>query len=140
MRIRSSLIIVTLTLTLGGFVEALPKAPPPVEPATNPEGRWMASVYDNICGITDLRKVSNPARVNYPFLLAATPQMQEIKRERIDPNSVEGKALRNRAKTLITRTSELVRQAKGHCGIWKVIRNEDGRIVPDMTSSVKKKL
>ena len=99
--------------------------------------RWIADDEDNICGIRDLRKVSNPAKVDYDDLWDATPQIQTMKQKRIDPDSTEGKALRNQARTLITKTCELVRQAKGHCGIWKVIRNEDGRIVPDVTDQVK---
>ena len=66
--------------------------------------------------------------------------VKKMKEKKIDPDSAEGKALRNQAKTLITKTCEEVRAAKGHCGVWKVIRNEDKRTVPDLTQDVKDKL
>lgn len=102
--------------------------------------KWVAEDDDNICGIKDLKKVSNPAKVDYDDLWAATPQIKEMKEKKIDPESTEGKALRSQAKTLITKTCELVRSAKSYCGVWKSIKNEDGRKVPDVTDDVKEKL
>jgi hypothetical protein len=104
------------------------------------EAKWVADEDDNICGIKDLKKVSNPAKVDYDDLWDATPQIKKMKEKKIDPESTEGKALRNQAKTLITKTCELVRSAKGHCGIWKTIKNADGRTVPNVTDDVKDKL
>jgi len=104
------------------------------------EDKWVADEDDNICGIKDLKKVSNPAKVDYDDLWDATPQIKKMKEKKIDPESTEGKALRSQAKTLITKTCELVRAAKGHCGIWKTIKNEDGRKIPDVTEDVKEKL
>jgi len=104
------------------------------------ESKWVASEDDNICGIKDLKKVSNPAKVDYDELLEATPQMKKIKEKKIDPESPEGKALRSQAKTLVTKTCESVRAAKGYCGIWKTIKNEDKRTIPDVTKDVKDKL
>jgi hypothetical protein len=102
--------------------------------------KWVAEDEDNICGIKDLKKVSNPAKVDYDDLWDATPQIRQMKEKKIDPESTEGKALRSQAKTLITKTCELVRSAKGNCGVWKAIKNEDGRKVPDVTDDVKEKL
>src|SRR5262245_7333687 len=115
------------------------------EPAVVLESTWMADKWvaedeDNICGIKDLKKVSNPAKVDYDDLWDATPQIKQMKEKKIDPESTEGKALRSQAKTLITKTCELVRSAKGYCGVWKAIKNEDGRKVPDVTDDVKEKL
>ena len=132
MSTRISIGMFLLCLFVGGFARAQPASAPPASGV-----RWIADEEDNICGIRDLRKVSNPAQVDYDDLWDATPQIQTMKQKRIDPESTEGKALRNQARTLITKTCELVRQARGHCGIWKVIRNEDGRIVPDVTDQVK---
>ena len=142
MRARFSTFALALSLVLGGFSGADPApAPPPSPAALAPSsvlgGRWIARVRDNICGISDLKKVSNPARVSYDELLQATPQFEEMRRDRIDPQSTEGKALRNRAKTLVTKTCEVVRRSGGYCGVWKVIRHEDGRIAPDITDDVK---
>jgi len=102
--------------------------------------KWVAEDEDNICGIKDLKKVSNPAKVDYDVLWDATPQIKRMKEKKIDPESTEGKALRSQAKTLITKSAELVRAAKGYCGVWKTIKNEDGRKVPDVTDDVKEKL
>ena len=111
-----------------------------LERATVEAAKWVADEDDNICGIKDLKKVSNPAKVDYDDLWDATPQIKKMKEKKIDPESTEGKALRNQAKTLITKTCELVRSAKGHCGIWKTIKNADGRTVPNVTDDVKDKL
>ncbi len=100
---------------------------------------WIANEEDNICGISDLKKVTNPAKVSYDKLLDATPQIQELKHKGIDPDSTEGKALRKGAKTLITKTCELVRAAKGHCSVWRVISHKDGRSIPDLTDEVIEK-
>jgi hypothetical protein len=100
---------------------------------------WVAEDDDNICGIKDLKKVSNPAKVDYDDLWDATPQIRQMKEKKIDPESTEGKALRSQAKTLITKSCELVRAAKSYCGVWKTIKNQDGRKVPDLTDDVKEK-
>ena len=131
-----------LLLTLFGGIthsQRLPSATLVVEACWVGE-KWIAEPDDNICGIKDLKKVSNPAKVDYDGLWEATPQIKQMKEKKIDPESTEGKALRSQAKTLITKTCELVRSAKGHCGVWKTIKNEDGRKVPDVTDDVKDKL
>lgn len=104
------------------------------------EDKWVADEDDNICGIKDLKKISNPAKVDYDSLWDATPQIKKLKEKKIDPESTEGKALRSEAKTLVTKNCELVRSAKGYCGVWKTIKNEDGRTVPDITDDVKTKI
>jgi hypothetical protein len=104
------------------------------------ESKWIANEEDNICGIKDLKKVSNPAKVDYDELWDATPQIKKMKEKKIDPESAEGKALRSQAKTLITKKCEEVRASKAHCGVWKAIKNEDKRVVPDITRDVKDKL
>lgn len=137
---RTRLCLFLLAVSFGGFPGRLAEA------ATTPEAsaavvadKWLAEEEDNICGIKDLKKVSNPAKVDYDALWDATPQIKKMADKKIDPESTEGKALRAQAKTLITKSAELVRDAKGHCGVWKRIRNEDGRDVPDLTKEVKAK-
>ena len=132
-RLCLSLILLCLS---GGSVDAQPA---PASAAVI-ESKWVANEEDNICGIKDLKKVSNPAKVDYDELWDATPQIKKMKEKKIDPESAEGKALRSQAKTLITKSCELVRAAKGHCGIWKAIKNEDGRKIPDVTDDVLDKL
>lgn len=136
---RTCLSLILLSLALGGVAHTDPVRPsrPALSIAAD---KWVAEDDDNICGIKDLKKVSNPAKVDYDGLWDATPQIKKMKEKKIDPESTEGKALRSQAKTLITKTCELVRAAKGYCGIWKTIKNEDGRTVPDATDDVKDKL
>lgn len=130
-------LLILLSLALGGVAHT---DPAPASALVRAESKWVAEEDDNICGIKDLKKVSNPAKVDYDGLWDATPQIKKMKEKKIDPESTEGKALRSQAKTLITKTCELVRAAKGYCGIWKTIKNEDGRTIPDVTDDVKDKL
>lgn len=134
---RLCLSLILLSLAFGGTTHSQPAGAQPVRVA---EAKWIADEDDNICGIKDLKKVSNPAKVDYDGLWDATPQIKKMKEKKIDPESTEGKALRSQAKTLITKTCELVRAAKGHCGVWKTIKNEDGRKISDVTEDVKEKL
>ncbi|MEX1025353.1 MAG: hypothetical protein WD226_09770 [Planctomycetota bacterium] len=97
---------------------------------------WTAQRDDCICGISDLRKVSHPAKVDYDALLDATPHVKEMKQDKIDPQSREGRALMSKARTLVARTCEAVQRSKGHCGVWKQISHSDGRSVVDITSAV----
>lgn len=136
MKIRSSLIIVTLSLALGGLVDAHPVPTPATPSGPSTFHEWIAKDSDNICGISALKRVTNPSLVDYDQLFASTPQIKEMKRRDIDPDSTEGKALRKGAQTLITKSSELVRVAKGHCSVWKVISHQDGRKIPDVTQDV----
>src|SRR5262245_49996037 len=133
---RTCLSLILLSLAFGGVAHSEPHA----APAVIVDAKWVANEDDNICGIKDLKKVSNPAKVDYDELWEATPQIKKMKEKKIDPESTEGKALRSQAKTLITKTCESVRAAKGHCGVWKAIKNEDKRTVPDLTKDVKDKL
>lgn len=135
---RLCLSLILLSFGFGGVTHSQPAPSALVMPAA--EARWVADEDDNICGIKDLKKVSNPAKVDYDGLWDATPQIKTMKEKKIDPESTEGKALRSQAKTLITKTCELVRAAKGHCGVWKTIKNEDGRTIADVTEAVKEKL
>lgn len=150
MQIRLSLIVAVLSLSLGGFVNAYSSTavPDPATPATlwptshlELAGGWIANPREDfICGIDDLAKVSNPARVDYDELLGATKEMKELKHDKVDPESIKGKDLVKRAKTEVTKVCEIVRDARGHCGVWKVIRHDDGRIVPNITAEVKQQL
>jgi hypothetical protein len=133
---RLCLSLILLGFALGGSARSQPLAAPPAAL----ESKWLANEEDNICGIKDLKKVSNPAKVAYDELWEATPQIKKMKEKKIDPESTEGKALRSQAKTLITKTCESVRSSKSYCSVWKAIKNEDKRTVPDLTKDVKDKL
>jgi hypothetical protein len=101
---------------------------------------WICDRSDNICGLDDPRMLSKPAKVDYDALLKATPEMKKIHDDKIDPNSSEGIQLRQRAVDRIREKADSVRQAQGYCSVWKAIRHQDGRTIPDITDLVKAQL
>ena len=101
---------------------------------------WRAQAEDNIVGLRDPKKLSNPALVDYSALMAATPEMKRIKREGIDESSPEGIQLKNRASSKVATACETVMNAGGHCSVWKTISHEDGRTITDLTTKVKRRL
>lgn len=101
---------------------------------------WIVNTGDNVCGLRDPRMLSNPAKIDYDALLAATPEMQKIKRDGIDPSSAEGIQLKQQAIDRVTKACENVRVAQGHCSVWKTISHKDGRAITDITDLVKAKL
>jgi hypothetical protein len=101
---------------------------------------WIVNASDNVCGLRDTRMLSNPAKIDYDALLAATPEMQKIKRDGIDPSSAEGIQLKQQAIDRVTKACESVRVAQGHCSVWKSISHKDGRAITDITDLVKAKL
>jgi len=135
MRSKLSLVLVMMSLVLGGFA-SIDTSSAAVTPVPKGSG-WIVRPSDNICGIADPRKISNPAKVDYDVLFEATPEIRQMRRERIDPSSARGKQLRRAANELITKAAETVRRERGHCGIWKAIRNRDGRQIPDVTDAVR---
>jgi len=97
---------------------------------------WVAEQADNLCGISNLKRVTNPALVNYDSLLDATPQMTEMREKRIKPDSIEGKTLREAARKLIVTKAQAVQKLGGYDGLWKAITNKDGRSIDDVTADV----
>ena len=137
---RLCLSLLLVTLVFGGVARSETRPGSGSVESALPGDKWVADEDDNICGIKDLKKISNPAKVDYDALWEATPQIKKMKDKKIDPESTEGKALRSEAKTLVTKSCELVRSSGGYCGVWKSIKNEDGRTVPDITDDVKAKI
>lgn len=108
--------------------------------AQAPATGWRAQAEDNIVGLRDPKKLSNPSKVDYPALMALTAEMKRIKREGIDESSAEGIQLRNRAASKVATACETVMNAEGHCSVWKTISHEDGRAITDITAKVKRHL
>jgi hypothetical protein len=140
-----------LCAVLGGGANAQgePTGPPVVglqQPAPgsvlaeNVESDWILNANDNVCGLRDPRMLSNPGRINYDTLMAATPELQKLKREGIDPSSAEGIQLKQQAIDRVTKASESVRVTQGHCSVWKAISHKDGRVITDLTELVRGKL
>ena len=114
-----------------------------VLPAYADDGRgtpFIVEKTDNICGLDEPKQLSDPAVVDYEELLAVTPQIKRMKREKIDPNSARGIQLRTEAEALIREKCEAVLDVKGHCSVWKKIERRDGGKITDLTSAVKKKI
>lgn len=101
---------------------------------------WIADASDNICGLRDPKQLSNPAVVQYPVLWEATPEIKEMKREGIDPDSAEGKRLKQEAEDRIAKLAKKVMKSDSHCSVWKKVSHTDGRTVTDLTEKMKKKL
>ena len=123
-----------LTAAAPGIAGPAPSAPSALEEALSTD--WVARSQDNICGLRDARTLTHPAKVDYARLLAATPEMQRLKRESIDPSSAEGIQLKQAAIDRVARASKAVMEESGHCSVWKRIRHKDGRAIPDITPSV----
>lgn len=101
------------------------------------ESGWIVDMADNVCGLADPRMLSRPARIEYPALLAATPEMKRILEEGIDPNSSIGVALRQRGVDRVLRAADRVREQEGYCSVWKRISHRDGRVIPDISKQVR---
>jgi len=111
--------------------------------ASNDDGRgtdYVVDNRDNICGLTDPRQLTRPARVDHAKLIALTPQMQRMKREKINPASAKGIQLRTEAAKVVSRACEKIRRQKSYCSVWKNIRRRDGKKIADITALVKRQL
>lgn len=97
---------------------------------------WVAKKSANLCGISNLKKVTHPAVVDYDALLAATPQVKEMKAKGIKPDSVAGKTLRKAARDLIVQKAPTVQKDGGYDGLWKAIEHKDGRSIDDVTQDI----
>jgi hypothetical protein len=105
--------------------------------ASEASARWIVDRADNICGLDDPRMLSKPAKLDYDLLLAATPEIKKMRDDKVDPNSSEGIQLRQKAVDRIRNAADKVRVSEGYCSVWKAIRNQDGRVVGDVTELVR---
>lgn len=141
-RIRSAVLLSVVALASGmsaasaGATNASLALPVAVAEAA----QWIVDRADSICGLDDPKMLSKPAKVDYETLLRATPEMKKIRDEKIDAASSEGIQLRQSAVDRVLKACERVRQAQGHCSVWKAIRHQDGRAVADITDLVKAQL
>jgi hypothetical protein len=103
-----------------------------------PSSSWVVIKSDNICGIANVHKISNPAVVEYRTLLHDTSQYKYIVKNGINPDSTQGKLLLSKAHTEIVKACENERQSGGYCGVWKKISHVDGRLIADITIQTRK--
>ena len=127
-------LVIAISLTPSAWASAPAVGVLPVA-AQAPQG-WRAKAQDNICGLSNPRQVTSPARIDYKKVLRSTPGMKDLERRGIDPRSAEGQILRQRAVDRVRRASSKVMRKNGRCSIWKRISHRDGRKVRDVTSEV----
>jgi hypothetical protein len=101
---------------------------------------YILEKADNICGLDEPKQLSNPAKVDYDALLEVTPQIKQMKRDKIDPNSAKGIQLRTEAEALVRDTCVKIRAEKNYCSVWKKIERRDGGKISDITEKVKKEI
>ncbi len=105
-----------------------------------PFGDYVLDKTDNICGLDTAKQLTNPAKVDYDDLMDATPEIRKMKKEKIDENSAKGIQLRTEAEERVRKACEKVMNDKSHCSVWKKIKRRDGKKIPDITKTVKKKI
>jgi len=101
---------------------------------------WVVKSEDNVCGVSEARQITFPAKVRYDELMRATPEMKEIKRLGIDKDSARGQALITDAKSRVQDAARAVMTDKGHCSVWKKITSTSGQAVTDITDAVLQKM
>ena len=144
MKIRTALHALLLPLLLAsgpaawGHAAPADADPAPLTVAQSPG--WSANSSDHLAGISDLKKVSNPAVVDYDQLYEATEEIKKMRKEKIDPDSAKGRSLRQQAAERVTKAANAIRKEKRHCSVWKAISHKDGRKVDDITAEVEAKL
>jgi len=105
-----------------------------------PVSDWVVKSEDNVCGVSQARQITNPAKVDYEKLMSATAEMKELKREGIKRDSARGQTLVTKARDKVRQASKAVMNEKGHCSVWKKITHKKGTAVTDITSAIKQKL
>ncbi|MCP5023429.1 MAG: hypothetical protein GY930_16875 [bacterium] len=101
---------------------------------------YVVDKTDSICGLSEPRQLTVPAKVNFEKLLKATAEHKELVRKKIDPSSAKGTALLSRATRKVVAACEAVRVKGSYCSIWKTISRRDGVAIPSVTADVLKKL
>jgi len=101
---------------------------------------WVVKSGDNVCGVSTARQLSNPAKVSYNSLLNDTPELKEMRKKGIKKDSPEGQILHNKGVDRVKKAAKAAMSEKGHCSVWKKIRNRKGITVPDITETVRAKL
>ena len=137
---KKSLIAAALLL-IPGALSALPEIGPEAPAVAQAGlGDWEGKAEDNVCGLSEVRHVSNPAVIQYEALMRATPEMKEMKRKGIDKDSARGQVLISDARDRVKRAAKAVMSDKGYCSVWKKIQNKRGQKAADITDDVLQQL
>lgn len=97
---------------------------------------WVANARDNICGVSNPRQITNPAKLDYRNVMAATREMKDLKHRGIDLTSAEGRILRQHAMDRVRRIGSKIMRKNGNCSLWKKISHRDGRRIRDLSTDV----
>jgi hypothetical protein len=97
---------------------------------------WSTISKNNVCGLTNPRQLTQPARIDYRTVLEATAEMKDLKQRGISLDSAEGQILRERAADRVRQIGSKLMRKRGHCSLWKEISHRDGRQIPDLTSAL----
>ncbi|HIG87610.1 MAG TPA: hypothetical protein EYQ25_11250 [Planctomycetes bacterium] len=122
---------------------ALPACTQDQRAAAPDDGRgtpYKVEKSDNLCGLSEPRQLSKPAKVDYAALLQATDEYREMRDKKIDPKSARGVELHNKAHNRIVAACERARVNAGYCSVWKTIARRDGKAIHDLTKAVKRDL
>jgi hypothetical protein len=101
---------------------------------------WKAKDTDNICGVSVVQQVSNPAKVNYDKLTEATKAYKTLVREGVSRSSARGQVLLTEARGSVLAACKKAMAADSYCSVWKAITNKKGVKVPDITQAAKQEL
>ena len=141
LKLACAALVVAFAPAAAGAADGTPTVHTPLANSVVPDADdWVCREEDNICGLRDKRTLSSPAKVDWDTLLGETPEMEEMDRKGIDPNSARGIELRQKAVERLTAACEAARDAAGHCSVWKSIRHKDGRDIADLTEDVRGRL
>ncbi len=123
----------------------------PIDLATHPDSLFIVAddgrgtpykvdKADNLCGLSEPRQLTAPAKVDYQTLLEATAEHIELTKKKIDPTSAQGIKLLAAAHERVVKACETVRVQGSHCSVWKSIERRDGTAIPDITATVQASL
>ena len=137
-----------LPLALAGLLVATAGAMAPAHellgrdlaPAADDDGRgtdWVLDSNDSLCGLSEARQLSSPAKVDYPALLSCTSEYETIRKEKVDPNTPRWIELHNAAHSRVVGACTQAMNDGGHCSVWKKIRHRRGDRITDLTATVR---
>lgn len=116
----------------------------PVGPcALDDDGRgtdWVLDSNDSLCGLSEARQLSSPAKVDYPALLSCTDEYETIRKEKLDPGTARWIELHNAAHSKVVAACSQAMTDGGHCSVWKKIRHRRGNPITDLTATVRASL
>ena len=75
-------IVIAIVLTLAGSAGALGESHQTslgVKASAAAASGWIVRSEDNICGLSDAKKLSNPGKLRYSELREATPEIKKMK-------------------------------------------------------------